>query len=161
MAASLPTTSRDLIIAVRPTPSLSRCSNLNGLFEECYSLAATQQRKNKDIPESGSKVSSLTIRVSFSANRYSHLYLFFMSTPHLTMSSAFGYIFSSAQGVILLNLAHQDKASVAFLKYIDSVLDLMMGHARSDVVDYMGGQREILFLGPDENTADLMDRACE
>jgi glutamate dehydrogenase len=30
-------------------------SNLDGLFSEVYSLANTQQRKNKDIPEGGSK----------------------------------------------------------------------------------------------------------
>lgn len=51
-------------------------ANIGGLFEECYSLALTQSRKNKDIPEGGSK------------------------------------------GVILLNLAHQDKATVAFKKYV-------------------------------------------
>ena len=30
-----------------------------------------------------------------------------------------------------------------------------------DVVDHMHNQREILFFGPDENTADLMDWACQ
>lgn len=43
----------------------------------------------------------------------------------------------------------------------------MLGHARADVVDHMprnpdgSPKNEILFLGPDENTADLMDWACE
>jgi glutamate dehydrogenase len=70
-------------------------SNLNGLFEECYALAQTQNKKNKDIPEAGSKAT------------------------------------------ILLSLGHQDKATVAFKKFIDGLLDLMLAHARSDVVDYM------------------------
>jgi glutamate dehydrogenase len=30
-------------------------TNLNSLFEECYNLAATQDKKNKDIPEKGAK----------------------------------------------------------------------------------------------------------
>lgn len=86
--------------------------NVSSLFDECYSLASTQQRKNKDIPEGGSK------------------------------------------GVILLNQTHQDKANVAFRKYIDALLDLMLPK-------YMGSfkKEEILFLGPDEGTAELMDWA--
>jgi len=50
------------------------------LRKKVYNLAATQQRKNKDIPEGGSK------------------------------------------GVILLSIDHQDKAEVAFQKYVDSLL---------------------------------------
>ncbi len=30
-------------------------TNIGSMFEECYNLALTQQRKNKDIPEGGSK----------------------------------------------------------------------------------------------------------
>lgn len=91
-------------------------SNLAGLFTECYNLAYTQQRKNKDIPEGGSK------------------------------------------GVILLTQGHQDKARVAFSKYVDAILDLLLPNA--EVVDRLGA-REILFFGPDENTSDVMDLACE
>ena len=29
--------------------------NVTTVFDECYNLANTQQRKNKDIPEGGSK----------------------------------------------------------------------------------------------------------
>lgn len=103
------------------------------LFQEGYGLAATQQRKNKDIPEGGSK------------------------------------------GVILLNLAHQDKATTAFMKYEDAILDTLLvpalRHAQTDaqsakpvsngpIVDYYG-YPEILFLGPDENTATVMDMASQ
>uniref|UniRef100_M4BZ98 Glutamate/phenylalanine/leucine/valine/L-tryptophan dehydrogenase C-terminal domain-containing protein n=1 Tax=Hyaloperonospora arabidopsidis (strain Emoy2) TaxID=559515 RepID=M4BZ98_HYAAE len=82
--------------------------NASSLFDECYGLASTQHRKNKDIPEGGSK------------------------------------------GVVLLNQAHQDKADVAFRKYIDAVLDLML---------MKEPEEDILFLGPDEGTAHLMDWA--
>lgn len=88
--------------------------NTSSLFDENYNLASTQQQKNKDIPEGGSK------------------------------------------GTILLNLDHQAKAEVAFRKYIDSLLDLLLPN--NEIVDYYG-KEEILFMGPDEGTADFMDWA--
>jgi glutamate dehydrogenase len=96
--------------------------NARSLFDENYNLANTQQRKNKDIPEGGSK------------------------------------------GVILLDVHHQDKATVAFQKYIDSIMDLLLPPTspgiKDPIVD-LHGQEEILFMGPDENTADLVDWATE
>ncbi|KAI9835312.1 MAG: glutamate dehydrogenase (NADP(+)) gdh1 [Sarea resinae] len=96
--------------------------NARSLFDENYNLANTQQRKNKDIPEGGSK------------------------------------------GVILLDVHQQDKARVAFEKYIDSILDLLLPPTspgiKDPIVD-LHGQQEILFMGPDENTADLVDWATE
>ncbi|OCK85162.1 NAD-dependent glutamate dehydrogenase [Lepidopterella palustris CBS 459.81] len=96
--------------------------NARSLFDENYNLANTQQRKNKDIPEGGSK------------------------------------------GVILLDVHHQDKARVAFEKYIDSILDLLLPPTspgiKDPIVD-LHGKEEILFMGPDENTADLVDWATE
>jgi glutamate dehydrogenase len=96
--------------------------NARSMFDENYGLANTQQRKNKDIPEGGSK------------------------------------------GVILLDAAHQDKGSVAFEKYIDSIMDLLLPAAspgiKDPIVD-LYGKEEILFMGPDENTADLVNWATE
>lgn len=96
--------------------------NARSMFDENYNLANTQQRKNKDIPEGGSK------------------------------------------GVILLDFHHQDKARVAFEKYIDSILDLLLRPIspgiKDPIVD-LHGKEEILFMGPDENTADLVDWATE
>lgn len=94
--------------------------NARSLFDENYNLANTQQRKNKDIPEGGSK------------------------------------------GVILLNPEHQDKGTQAFQKYIDSICDLLLpGNIpgiKEPIVDLVG-HREIIFMGPDENTAGLVDWA--
>lgn len=94
--------------------------NLRSLFDENYGLAATQQRKNKDIPESGSK------------------------------------------GTILLDITAQDKPRVAFEKYVDAILDLLIvGQSpgiKEKIVD-LYGKPEILFFGPDEGTADMMDWA--
>lgn len=96
--------------------------NARSMFDENYGLANTQQRKNKDIPEGGSK------------------------------------------GVILLDPQHQDKVSVAFEKYIDSIMDLLLPAVspgiKNPIVD-LYGKEEILFMGPDENTADLVDWATE
>jgi glutamate dehydrogenase len=69
-----------------------------------------------------------------------------------------------AKGVILLDVDHQDKARVAFEKYIDSILDLLLPPAspgiKDPIVD-LHGKDEILFMGPDENTAELVDWATE
>ncbi|KAI8881162.1 NAD-dependent glutamate dehydrogenase [Backusella circina FSU 941] len=96
--------------------------NLRTLFDENYALAATQQRKNKDIPEGGSK------------------------------------------GTILLDIDQQDIPLVAFEKYVDSILDLVIAGQtpgiKEPLVDLVG-KPEILFFGPDEGTADYMDWASQ
>ncbi|KAI0016948.1 NAD-specific glutamate dehydrogenase-like protein [Xylariomycetidae sp. FL0641] len=96
--------------------------NARNLFDENYGLASTQQRKNKDIPEGGSK------------------------------------------GVILLDAKQQDRATEAFEKYIDSILDLLLPAEtpgiKNPIVD-LYRKEEILFMGPDENTADLVNWATE
>eukprot|EP01102_Stenamoeba_stenopodia_P004507 TRINITY_DN147_c0_g1_i1.p1 TRINITY_DN147_c0_g1~~TRINITY_DN147_c0_g1_i1.p1 ORF type:complete len:947 (+),score=276.37 TRINITY_DN147_c0_g1_i1:400-3240(+) len=91
--------------------------NALSLFDENYNLASTQQSKNKDIPEGGSK------------------------------------------GTILLGLDHQSKADTAFRKYVDALLDLLLPSA-TEIVDHYN-KEEILFLGPDEGTADYMDWASQ
>lgn len=53
---------------------------------------------------------------------------------------------------------------MAFEKYIDSIMDLLLPPSspgiKDPIVD-LHGQQEILFMGPDENTADLVDWATE
>lgn len=107
---------------VKSRSSEAYAINARSLFDENYNLANTQQRKNKDIPEGGSK------------------------------------------GVVLLDVGHQDKTEVAFEKYIDSIMDLLLPPTspgiKDPIVD-LHGKQEILFMGPDENTADLVDWATE
>eukprot|EP01061_Rhynchopus_euleeides_P046235 TRINITY_DN86_c0_g3_i3.p1 TRINITY_DN86_c0_g3~~TRINITY_DN86_c0_g3_i3.p1 ORF type:complete len:1049 (+),score=512.66 TRINITY_DN86_c0_g3_i3:48-3149(+) len=91
-------------------------NNVATLLEENYALAYTQQKKNKDIPEGGSK------------------------------------------GTILLAPGHQDKGHVAFDQYIDGLLDLILPDP--NMKSYLN-QPEMLFFGPDEGTADKMDRAAQ
>jgi glutamate dehydrogenase len=61
-----------------------------------------------------------------------------------------------AKGTILLNMGSQDAAERAFKDYVDGLLDLLVE------VDGTGkiAVREILFLGPDEGSAGLMDWAA-
>ncbi len=89
-------------------------NNSEFIFDENYNLAFTQQKKNKDIPEGGSK------------------------------------------GTILLRWEFQDKAEIAFKKYINGLLDLIVPDEW--ILDYYE-KEVILFLGPDEGTADLMEWA--
>lgn len=90
--------------------------NSDSIFDENYNLSYTQHKKNKDIPEGGSK------------------------------------------GVILLNMEYQDKGEAAFEKYIDGLLDLIM--PSKSVKDFHKIE-EILFLGPDEGTAEVMSWASQ
>ncbi|OHD72493.1 MAG: hypothetical protein A2V99_02625 [Spirochaetes bacterium RBG_16_67_19] len=62
-----------------------------------------------------------------------------------------------AKGTLLLRLRNQDEVREAFVSYIDALLDLLL--PRKDVLD-LEGRQDILFLGPDERTAELMDFAA-
>jgi glutamate dehydrogenase len=100
---------------VRSRDLTSYENNIDTIFLENYNLAATQQKKNKDIPEGGAK------------------------------------------GTILLGLEYQDEGDRAFKNYIDGMLDLLMPN--EEVLD-LCCSKEILFLGPDEGTAGLMNWAA-
>lgn len=106
--------SRGGIRIVRSNNFQNYINNSDFIFDENYNLADTQQRKNKDIPEGGSK------------------------------------------GIVLLGWGYQDKATCAFKKYINGLLDLLVPD--ENILDYYGSE-VFLFLGPDEGTADLMEWA--
>ncbi len=99
---------------VRSTHVQNYLTNSDLIFDENYNLAFTQQKKNKDLAEGGSK------------------------------------------GTILLNWGFMDKSESSFKKYVDGLLDLMLPEA--SMVDYYR-KPVLLFLGPDEGTADLMEWA--
>lgn len=108
--------SRGGIRIVKSPSAAAYARNADRLFDECYGLAWTQNKKNKDLPEFGSKGTVL------------------ISSPEA-----------------------QDNPASCFRSYIDGLLDLILPDAR--VLD-RHGKEEILFLGPDENTADLMEWAA-
>ncbi len=74
------------------------------------------------------------------------------------MISFFFSGYSTFIGTILLSLDHQDKAVTAFRKYVDCLLDLLLPD--NSIVDRYE-KEEILFLGPDEGTANVMDWASQ
>jgi glutamate dehydrogenase len=90
-------------------------ANRESMFNEAYNLAYTQNKKNKDIPEFGSK------------------------------------------GVILLERHSQSSGQFAFCKYISGMFDIML--PTKEVVDHHG-KEELIFCGPDEGTADVMEWAA-
>jgi glutamate dehydrogenase len=102
---------------VRSATGDDHARNSDSLFEECYNLALTQHRKNKDIPEGGAK------------------------------------------GVVLPGPgASAAEAEDAFKRYVDALLDLL---TPPDPAAVVGWAEEILFLGPDEGSADLMGWAAK
>lgn len=106
------------IVRSRTADAWSR--NVDTIFEENYNLASTQQRKNKDIPEGGSK------------------------------------------GIILMNpeaAATAASAENAFRGYVDALLDLIVPREVSDE-GTVSDPPDVLFLGPDEGSAELMDWAA-
>ncbi len=64
-----------------------------------------------------------------------------------------------AKGTILPTLEYAAAGGRIFRHYIDGLLDLLL-LPHLEIVDYHG-KEEILFLGPDEGTAELMDWAAE
>lgn len=89
--------------------------NREMLFNENYGLAYTQNNKNKDIPEFGSK------------------------------------------GTILLEPTCQSSELYAFSKYMSGMMDLILPQ-HTETLDHLGSE-EIIFFGPDEGTADVMEMA--
>jgi len=64
-----------------------------------------------------------------------------------------------AKGTVLLNRGEQGSTLNSFQKYISGLLDLLVVNKEMGVIDHTN-KEEILFLGPDENTADVMDWAA-
>jgi glutamate dehydrogenase len=115
--------SRGGIRVIKSRDELHYANNMGTLFKECYSLAHTQNKKNKDIAEFGSK------------------------------------------GAVLLHPQSQGNAFIAFRKYISALMDLVDNDHHKvgenpHIVDRYG-QSELLFLGPDEGTANYMKWAAD
>src|SRR5690606_29319141 len=94
--------------------------NVESQFNETYNLSYTQNKKNKDIPEFGSK------------------------------------------GTVLLNWGplSQKNKMLSFQKYVAGLMDLIVPKPEDKIVDHYG-KEELLFLGPDEGSADFMRWAAE
>merc|ERR550532_3019079 len=108
--------------------------NSSILFDECYNLALTQQYKNKDIPEGGSKGVIL---------------------PDSKWPGAF-------HSNLLTGTTTQSPASqrAIFTRYLSALLDCMLPDKCGIYSGHLPTQ-EILFFGPDENTAGFMDLGAQ
>merc|ERR550532_3781058 len=109
--------------------------NFATLFDEGYNLAFTQQNKNKDIPEGGSKGVIL---------------------PDFAWPGAAG-------GNVVAGQSSQSPAAArsCFTRYLNALLDCMLPDGEGIYRGHMQGRPEILFFGPDENTAGYMDLGAE
>lgn len=110
--------SRGGLRLIQSNGPMAVAANRQSLFNENYGLALTQNLKNKDIPEFGSK------------------------------------------GTILLEPSNQSPSAgrFAFMKYISGMQDILLPHP-DEIVDHHN-KEEIIFCGPDEGTADLMQDAA-
>jgi len=110
--------------------------NQSTLFDECYNLSLTQQYKNKDIPEGGAKGVIL---------------------PDSSWQASW------RRGNLLSGLSSQSPAAQrsCFVRYLNALLDCMLPAHSGIYTGHMQGREELLFFGPDENTAGFMDLGAE
>ncbi|MEN9344239.1 MAG: glutamate dehydrogenase 2 [Chlamydiota bacterium] len=128
-------------------------SERNNLFSECYNLALTQNKKNKDIPEGGSKA------VIF-LEPYPHL----QKEEEIYKKELEELGLSSEEVQKKIALIHKEQ-SLEYLyqaqrSYIESLLVLVNCTDNGDlfakdIVDYWK-KPEYIYLGPDENMHNIM-----
>ena len=132
---------------------------IKGVFKECYNLAYTQQKKNKDIPEGGSK-SVIFIKPYIGMNRD-------IALEHNALSEEMNL--TKGRSKQDLSQLLEDKRNISVRKqlfeaqqsFCDTLLDLLIWNPKTDslvdniIKDYYG-KEELIFLGPDENMTDQM-----
>jgi glutamate dehydrogenase len=123
-------------------------SERNNVFSECYHLAYTQQKKNKDIPEGGSKGIIFLEPFTYLKEEMRILEgeLKEANLAEKEIQARLSSFLSSQK----LEHLHQSQRS-----YIESFLTLINCHAEGslkakDIVDYWQ-KPEYIYLGPDEN----------
>lgn len=125
----------------------------NRVFTECYQLALTQHRKNKDIPEGGAK-GVIFLKPYAHLNSEAEVYreeLFRMQIKAEEIDRKIA-IFKAEQ-----TLEHLYQAQRA---YVENLLVLVNAEEKGrlkqpEIIDYYG-KPEYLYLGPDENMHDSM-----
>lgn len=145
--------SRGGLRTVFPEQSEHLIAERNNVFTECYNLAWTQQKKNKDIPEGGSKG-----------------IIFLKPYERLTSESLIlekelrnANIGGTEIQTRIDTFQHEQKSEYLYQtqrSYIESLLTIVNcdpdGQLRAKhIVDYWK-RPEYLYLGPDENMHDVM-----
>ncbi len=145
--------SRGGLRTVFPKKSEHVTAERNNIFSECYNLAYTQNKKNKDIPEGGSK------GVIF-LEPYSHL-LFEEEIYQKELENA-GLKEGAIQEKLTLIREEQQLEHLyqAQRSYIESLLSLINCEAdgtlkTKEILDYYK-LPEYVYLGPDENMHNVM-----
>jgi glutamate dehydrogenase len=119
----------------------------NHLFSECYGLAYTQQKKNKDIPEGGAK--AVIFLEPFERSSREESYQKELQTADLSSSEVESKIDLFHQEQKRAYLYHAQRSYIeAFLTLINCDPDGKL--KATQVVDYYK-KPEYIYLGPDEN----------
>ncbi len=147
--------SRGGLRTVFPQRFEQMASERNDVFSECYHLAYTQQKKNKDIPEGGSK------GVIF-LEPYERL---FSESDVLSKELKRGGVSEEEIGKAIEKFKKQQKRQYLYQTqrtFIHSLMTLVNCHEdgtlkSKDVVDYWR-KPEYIYLGPDENMHNDMIR---
>lgn len=125
----------------------------DNVFNECYNLAYTQQKKNKDIPEGGSK-GILFLKAHESIRHSAELLARELSASEGSEKE------KEFKVIAYLKEQHLDMLHQAQRAYVETLLSLVNcdedGTLRTqDIVDYWK-RPEYLYLGPDELMHDEM-----
>lgn len=111
----------------------------SNLYEECYGLASTQQAKNKDIPEGGSKA---VVLVRMNEQQFGKFRQLASSAPDES---------TRADAERLLEKQKQRLIFRSIRSCTNSLLDLISHETELDKHSVVyGDKREYVYLGPDE-----------
>ncbi len=124
------------------------------VFRECYNLALTQQKKNKDIPEGGSK-SVIFVKPYRALDRELNLSRQTLERRGDSRGTLALLLKDHRAGLLRQQLFDAQRS------FCDALLDLVIWNGRhkrleKEVVVDLYGREELIFLGPDENMTDEM-----
>ncbi len=120
----------------------------NNVYSECYNLAYTQQKKNKDIPEGGAK--GVILLQSFEQiQNEEELLQRELETAGIELQQIEAKIATLRQEHKLDYLYSAQRA------YIESFIAILHGENTPEIIDYYR-KPEYIYLGPDENMHDSM-----
>lgn len=145
--------SRGGLRTVLPQQDEQVIAERNNVFNECYNLAWTQQKKNKDIPEGGSKA-IIFVEPYDSDNTEIKILAKELEWSNVPRSEIDSRLHAVSKEQKLEHLYESQRAFIeSFITIINCNLD---GTLRAkNIIDYWK-RPEYIYLGPDENMHDSM-----
>ena len=145
--------SRGGLRSIIPKKSEQFQAEKNNIFSECYNLAYTQQKKNKDIPEGGSKAVILLDSID-TLNEEREIFKKELESSTLDKEKI-EKLFSEYEKLQQQELLFS--AQRAFVHSLITLTNTSEDHElrAKDIVDYYN-QPEYIYLGPDENMSNVM-----